>query len=101
MSADVIGYSNIADLLAYKLDKEIATVYISGVKIDDAGKKVCMADWMEKVPADAVEKVKKAMSAEASLLLRPWHVDGKRAADDFLSPDSGKECRTLQTYPTE
>ena len=94
---DLVGYATKDDLLEYNLGTETAMLYVTGKSGN-----VLTVDRMRKVDSSDVKGVVAAMRAERSMALEEPSEDApKRSAEDLVSPDNQKRCRSLHNYPTE
>lgn len=100
LDQDLVGYCADTDLLDYSLGTEVAVVYVSGAHARGDGVEF-VVDRMQKVVSDDLVRVREAMRLERDMALQEAPVDQKRSAEELVTPESAKRCRTIQKYPTE
>jgi hypothetical protein len=97
-AVDLRGYCNIDGLLEFKLDTEVALLFVSSMRSSSGGNPVATIDFMEKVLTKDVDAVLSVIKAESDMALQATVVE--KRSSDFTSPGSARKCRRLTAEPS-
>ena len=97
-AVDLRGYCDIDRLLDFKLDSEVALLFVSSIRSSSEDRPVVTIDFMEKVLTKDVDAVLSVIKAEWDIAMQAEVVE--KRSSDFASPQSARKCRKLTAEPS-
>jgi hypothetical protein len=89
-------------LLDYTLDRRVAVVRVTAI-LKEKDAITCVIDHMEPLSNDASEKQKAIRYTQVmqQLSTSPRAMKDLKRAAEFVTPDSMKKARSIQSYPSD